>query len=278
MSYLSQVTDPVVRFLKPVSEKAPEHPSMAHKLYASFYAVWNPIGRLRAQTDGLDKLNKFAIAILNGCELHFDGICPRVVAIRRSLKNINDFFGGVSFIGRVDSVFGLDHKGRQNIESKTHLKATSLTLLMISKGAEATRWLDTVQLLPVQCFKALDSHLGHIASRIGQTSVVQVLGVTTLGGVKDTFLIGSCICSIYDNLVTFVETSDRWTTKDLLRIWLSVANDLGKMTLALWFRWFVMTWTFVGIAAATSLIGISKILLDSYTEHKPFALPDWVKA
>lgn len=267
MDRLSHIGD----YFKPKQSKVPEYSIswVCRRISVPFLTVWDAFGRIRYQSDGCDKLNKFTIAFMQALG-HFEH------PVVHALKRVNDITGSMSFFGRVKDLTEVDKRGRLKIHDKSPLKATSITFLMLSKAAELSRWLKGVQLFPVTLLAATDASLGHVASSIGQTSVARVL-LTDLGQAKNTFGTISWTISILDNVIQLIDTQGKWTVKSVAKIILSIIGDIGKIILSQWFRWYVMAPTFVAVALVTSAVGLAKILLVSYTEQQPLQLPNWVK-
>lgn len=269
---IARITNPIAQLFKPAPPPESTVTWMYRQVSLSCYLVWDAVGRVRNLSDGLDKSNKLAIALLNGAELWLTGtaegaggLAPRIEALRGSIGRFQEFIGATSVFGRYQAVFGVDRKGTPLIYKRSKLKATSMVFLMIAKTAEFSRWLDKIGMLPVKWAAEMDAtYFGGIASQIGATSLVRKFHMNTLSGTKNVFVVLSATYSILDNATTLVNAK-KWDAHLLTKVCLGVTYDVGKIALTLWFYWFTMTWSCFAIALTTSSAGMAKLLFESYT-------------
>lgn len=267
MNTLAIAFSPLTQYVRPRTQPADPLTWMSRQVSSGFQVAWDAGDRLRSGVEPLDKINKLGIAGLQAMELYWAGAeTPRVGAISEHLWNINEFFGSAGFFGRVQEVTGYDSKtGELSIFKRSKFKAANIVFLAFGKTAEVAKLFKSLDLLPVAKFAAIDStYFGGIASRLGGTSLIRTLGLNSLGGTKNGFVLLSAAYAILDNVVNLIDAKV-WDAHTLAKIGLAVANDLGKMAIIMWFYWFTITWSFVAISASTSVIGLSKILFDSYT-------------
>jgi hypothetical protein len=267
MNTVTTVVKPVVDLFRPQPKPVTISSWMSHRVSLICQLVWDAMGRLRAGTDGMDKSIKLAISGLQAGMLYYAGMeTPRLQAISAHCWDVNGFFGAAGFFGRAQELTGFNEKtGGWLIKERPVFKASSIGFLTIGKGAELAKLFNKLELLPVAQLAAFDAnYLGGIANRMGGTSIIRTLGLNSLGGTKNVFVILSATYAILDNVINLIDAK-KWDAQTLAKIFLGVANDIGKIIMIMWFYWFTVTWSFVAVSSTVATIGISKILFDSYS-------------
>jgi hypothetical protein len=154
----------------------------ARQVYEGVGTVVDAAGRSVTKVDGLDKLTKLVLAILEPFAIIFPALAP-LKLLKGRLKNAKDLFGGLNIIDRANEWFngGMLKKSRQKIIGRAFLTAGHT----------------------LECYMFFDSMgfgikaLSNIARFPGAFSVLSPLGVA-----KDTFMVGSAICGIWDSANT----------------------------------------------------------------------------
>lgn len=276
MSKVSQAFSPIVQFFKPTPKPEDYVTWAGRKLGLARDLAVDASQRLFLDgIEGVDKTEKLAMAGLNGIILSCGGVAPRASAILTAVSSANEFFGATGVFGRWEDVIGWNNKTKKYaVQEKTPVKGASATLLAGAKTAEAARYLDKLDFLHPKRWAAFDAnYLGGIASKIGGIPLVQKVGLTTLTGTKNCLVILSASYGILENVINLM-TLKVVDAQSLAKIGLGIANDTGKIVMSLWFYWFTVTWTFVGVAATVATVGITKVLFDSYSKT---GRPDFLK-
>lgn len=236
------------------------------------YAAADGLSRLGGSLDGADKLNKAFNAVMNLGVIAYAGTAygETLKGILSFTKETSSTISAAAAFDRIAAVYSVEENGQLRIEKEASpVKRTSLFFLSIGK---------TFELLDF-----FNRKVTPLSSLLGERSIPVLTGLLSLpilrslgailGGVsllryKDLSMIVSATYSLIDNggKATAAKTQQAFVYAVL-----GIANDLGKLTLCalpMITLAVLNTYTFHTIALTVSLIGMSKILWDSYTNPK----------
>ncbi len=267
------IADPLLGLVKP---KEPE-PDIFQQVWLagtrSVYVVVDAADRIRSGCDGLDKTLKLLSGLCVGAQL-VDGLDSSFFGeLGGTLKHIDGVFSGISVFGRWHDLTRLDKHGHRAITHKGPIKQASVAFLTIAKSCEFVRLLKTLGLVTSAALTNIDvQYLGGVCGKMGECAVFKVCVDVGLAGMKNFFLVLASTYAIINAAMIIIEgDADSYTTN---RAIVGCLQDMGKIYLCS--AAFAITGTWVIIAVATSVFGLTKILMDSY-HNKPFEYPKAIR-
>ena len=253
--------------------------------------------RILSKLDGIDKFLKLTSGGLLYVLVRFEKLGEKAPLAfgfaKERIKVVTDTFAGFNLIGRIVEFTKCERDAKGNLRviflrDSSVWKIASRALLTVGNVCETIKmfqeWGGKAHVARVsvkfgQMTAAMATRMSFFAaaaSKIGQTSVFKY---TSKLGVKNTFVIGSCLLSLIDVVAALKKKGD-W--KDLRKHWewkdsLVVGNEIGKISLIIGgeLLGIAFTYQFAAITMFTSLCALAKIALDDY---KKTALDDNKKA
>lgn len=274
-------------WMAPKPQPTPETPTVGEWLNHKVSLFWDMADRLRYPLDGVDKSNKFLIGLGSLAIVHYGGAAhapAKLVTMTKTVKSVNDFLGGWAIWGRISDVIKVENNTIALFNPrKTVFKRISSFSLIIVKICESGLWLGSMGLefarkagpsliraaaplqamLPALLDENALSFLAATAASIGTIPGGALLAGLTLYRIKDYSVLTASVTSVIDSAYNLWNMGPNG---DSVRPWLSIAQEIGKVTIVVYFWFLTIGYAITTVMIVTALFGMAKILWDSHVE------------